>query len=119
MEDLLTVLNPILPATLAQGPTKFMGIVRLSDNYYGHRIDIRLVPAENYPFALLYFTGSQKFNILMRNVAISMGLKLNEYTLSDSKGKNYKANSEEDIFKILNLKYVAPKDRVKNIQNLI
>ena len=31
---------------------------------------------ENYPFALLYFTGSGQFNVEMRNHAISLGYYL-------------------------------------------
>jgi DNA polymerase/3'-5' exonuclease PolX len=35
---------------------------------------------------------------MMRQVAIDLGLTLNEYGLYDSKGKFFKANSEKEIF---------------------
>src|SRR5690606_24070966 len=81
MNFILNLIEDILPATLASGPTKFMGILRLSDKFLGHRVDIRLIDPESYPYALMYFTGSQQFNILMRNHAIQLGYTLNEYGL--------------------------------------
>src|SRR5690606_7834094 len=98
MDVLLSLLDNIIVATLAKGEKKFMGMLRLSDEYYGHRIDIRLVDPNEYVYALMYFTGSEQFNVLMRNRAIEFGLTLNEYDLSD--GKNYyPATNEKDIFK--------------------
>ena len=119
MPDILKLLKPYIPAKLAQGPTKFMGIFKLSDNFNGHRIDIRLIDPISYSFALLYFTGSQKLNILMRQQAISLGLTLNEYHLLNNETKQLiHANSEEEIFHLLHLKYVPPTQRLKTIQNL-
>jgi DNA polymerase/3'-5' exonuclease PolX len=118
MNGVLSLLAPILPATLANGPTKFMGVVRLSDHTNAHRIDIRLVEPRHWPAALMYFTGSQKFNILMRNVAISMGLRLNEYALTDVEERPLLAVTEEDIFRILRVRYMAPVQRVRNLATL-
>lgn len=118
MEGLLQLLKPLLPAALAQGTTKFMGIIRLDEQHNGHRIDIRLINNNSYPFALLYFTGSQRFNILMRQKAIELGLRLNEYGLYDNKGELITANSEEEIFHILRLKYIPPIERTKTIVSL-
>lgn len=121
MSGLLELLKPIISAKLAQGPTKFMGILRLSENYCGHRVDIRLVDNKSYPFALLYFTGSQIFNILMRNHAILLGYKLNEYGLYDKESKKSQGvelYSEEDIFKFLSLKYIPPNERTKTLTTL-
>lgn len=117
MEGLISILQPILPAKLALGPTVYRGIIRLSDDYPGHRIDIRLIPGDNWYPALMYFTGSQYFNILMRQRAIELGYTLNEYGLY----KNNVAqpiNSEEDIFKILKVSYIPPIQRIKQIQTL-
>ena len=92
-----------------------MGIVQLDDQHNGHRIDIRLVEPKSYIFALLYFTGSQRFNILMRQRAIELGMTLNEYGLYDNKGVSQPANSEEDIFNILRIKYIPPEARTRTI----
>ena len=43
-------------------------------------------PAE-YPFAILYFTGSMEFNAKMRGLALEKGLSMNEYSLKDSNTK--------------------------------
>lgn len=117
MDGVLSLLNAILPATLAKGDTKYMGILRLSDEYNGHRIDIRLIPPENWPFALLYFTGSQRFNILLRQRANQLGLILNEYNLCSENNKTqcYPANTEHDIFNILKVKYLSPPERTNNL----
>jgi len=63
----------------------------------------------------MHFTGSGIFNQKMRLHAKSLGYKLSEYGLSkiDNKHnkKNIIINSEEDIFKILLLKYIPPEKR--------
>lgn len=120
MDNLLAVLQPLLVAKLAEGVTKYMGILRLSERYNGHRIDIRIIRPESYQCALLYFTGSQKFNILMRQRAIELGLTLNEYGLYDDKEINIAAaaQSEADIFYLLGLKYLEPNERTNHLTHL-
>lgn len=118
MNNIVGLLQQYLPAKLAQGPTKFMGIFRLSDAYNGHRIDIRLINAASYPAALMYFTGSQKFNILMRQRALSLGLTLNEYYLTTLDGRVVPVTSEADIFNYLRVAYLAPNQRPKTIITL-
>lgn len=119
MDGLIYMLKDLLPATLAQGPTKFMGIFRLSDATFGHRIDIRLVDPTAYPFALLYFTGSQRFNILMRQRALELNMTLNEYGLFNSNGTQiHGLTTEQDIFAKLNIPYTAPNLRSKTIASL-
>ena len=114
MVGILYLLRPYLQADLASGPTTYRGILRISDEHYGHRIDIRLISPENYPFALMYFTGSQRFNILMRQRAISFGMLLNEYGLYKD-GVSYPVQSEEEIFTLLKVKYMAPVDRLRDL----
>lgn len=89
--------------------TKFMGIFKW-ENIIG-RIDIRFVPLESYYYGLLYFTGSKNFNTNMRIVAISRGLKLNEYGLYDQNNKSYIVQSEKEIFDLLDMEYVQPQLR--------
>lgn len=118
MERLLFYLQSVLPVTLASGPTKFMGMIRLSEESNARRIDIRLVEPEHLPFALMYFTGSQKFNILIRQRAIDLRLSLNEYSLTDVDGLCKDATTEKDIFEILGVKYISPVDRIKDLNCL-
>jgi len=115
MDGIISLLQPILPATLARGETKFMGIVKIDEQHNGHRIDIRLVNSTAFPAALLYFTGSQRFNILMRQRAIELGYTLNEYGLYDKQGNLIPVTSEEDIFRVLRIKYIPPEARTKTI----
>jgi DNA polymerase beta len=104
--------NIIVDSLTNKGETKFMGFAKLDYYKYAMRIDIRIVPEESFPFAVLYFTGSKKNNTYMRNIAIQKGLKLSEYNLSDKNGKSIKGlNSEKDIFEYLNLEYIEPMER--------
>lgn len=120
MEGLVYILNSLLPpdTKLASGATKYMGVIRLSNQYNGHRIDIRLVPPENWGPALMYFTGSQRFNILMRQRAIQFALTLNEYGLYDQSMTPQPVNTEEDIFNVLRVQYIPPEGRTKTIPTL-
>lgn len=101
----------LLVGDLASGPTKYMGIIQLKDGYPGRRIDIRLIDGESYPYALLYFTGSKTYNIMLRNKAIEKGWRLNEYTMFDQDGQKLPANSEKDIVTLLGLPYLPPNER--------
>jgi len=103
--------------TLAYGKHKFMGIVKLGKLPF-RRLDILLTPPEAYGYALLYFTGSQRFNILVRQHALTKGYSLNEHTLSvDPKWKGPKPpaipvlKTEAEILAFLGIKWVSPTDR--------
>jgi len=61
---------------IARGETK--SSVRLET---GIQVDLRVVDADQFPFALAYFTGSKEHNIVMRERARARGYKLNEYGL--------------------------------------
>ncbi|MFL2939007.1 MAG: DNA polymerase/3'-5' exonuclease PolX [Opitutales bacterium] len=81
----------------------------------GMQADLRVVPNEQFFFALHHFTGSKDHNVRMRQKALSMGLSLSEWGLrpEDEKASGRKAGpieaqSEEDIFEALGLQYVPP-----------
>ena len=63
----------------------------------GLNVDIRVVSKESYGAALNYFTGSKDHNVAMRKIAISKGLKLNEYGLYKDE-KRIAGASEEEIY---------------------
>ena len=56
---------------LAQGSKKFMGICQI--NNIARRIDILVCDKNEFPFAILYFTGSKEHNLIMRKKALSLG----------------------------------------------
>nr|XP_060643010.1 DNA polymerase beta [Anolis sagrei ordinatus] len=107
--------------TLSKGDTKFMGVCQLPSkeegtNYPYRRIDIRLIPKDQYYCGVLYFTGSDIFNKNMRTHALEKGFTLNEYTLrplgvTGVAGEPLPVDSEKDIFDYIQWKYREPKDR--------
>lgn len=100
----------ILIDTLSKGKYKYMGFGMIDK--YARRIDILFIPPEEYYTAIVYFTGSQEFNIKMRGIAKSKGYKLNEHGLFEiSSKKALPVNSEKEVFDLLGMDYVKPKDR--------
>jgi DNA polymerase (family 10) len=73
--------------------------------------DLRVVSKEAFPFALAYFTGSKEHNVVMRQRAKQRGLKLNEYGLFREDGTSIPCEDETDIFKALDLPWIAPELR--------
>jgi DNA polymerase (family X) len=63
-----------------------------------------------YPM-LLFATGSGKFNVRMRQIAKSKGFKLSQYGLFNGGSLPMKFNSEKEIFDVLGMKYLEPKER--------
>lgn len=88
-----------------KGPTKTN--VRLNN---GLDADLRVVPAESFGAALMYFTGSKSHNIALRELAIKKGWKLNEYGLYEG-DKIIAGRTEPEIYKALGLSYVEPELR--------
>lgn len=76
----------------------------------GLQIDLRVVKSESFGSALHYFTGSKDHNIAVRKLAISKGLKVNEYGIYKA-DKRLGGESENDVFSILGLDFIAPELR--------
>ncbi len=82
----------------------------------GMQADLRVVPKEQFYFALHHFTGSKDHNILMRQRALSKGYSLSEWGIT-AKGADSKLpmdkqfNSEKEIFEFLDLNYIPPELR--------
>jgi DNA polymerase (family X) len=97
---------------MAQGDTK--ASVHLEG---GIQADLRVVSDAEYPFALMYFTGSKEHNIVMRQRAIQRGLRLNEYGLFKSTEETrdprllVSCKTEEEVFAKLGLAYIPPELR--------
>src|SRR5882762_3777044 len=105
MEHIL--LFPGLTDVIARGDNK------ISFHLRNHmQVDVRLLAAESFGAALVYFTGSKSHNILLRQRALKMGFTLNEYDLArlDNEAR-LASRSEEDIYKALKLDYIPPELR--------
>ena len=97
--------------TFGSGTKKFSGVVRLPRGKYRH-LDIVFTTPRCYPFAMLYFTGSARFNILMRLSAKRQGYKLNEYGLWRGLRLIDNIHTERDIFTQLKLPWREPSMRL-------
>ncbi len=101
------VRNPVAERVLGRGDTKGSVLLR-----GGYQADLRLVPRESRGAALQYFTGSKAHNIVLRDLAMSRGWKLNEYGLFDNAtGRPVAGDTEEGIYEALGLAFVPPELR--------
>jgi len=105
--------HKLVVEVLGRGDTK--SSIRTQD---GRQVDLRIVKPEQFPAALMYFTGSKEHNVVMRQRARKRGLSLNEYGLFelDEEGNtNFDRpidfSSETDIYKKLDLHFVPPELR--------
>ena len=99
---------------LARGNKKYMGLGKSENSEFARRIDIMYTKPEEYPFAILYFTGSGDFNVRMREDALKQGYTMNEYGVkfADKEKKiTDKFKKEVDIFDYFGYKYVEPENR--------
>lgn len=105
---------------LALGEHKCLAISRIY-NGKARRLDLLMTADEEYAYSLLYFTGSDKFNVAFRHYALQKGYTLNEYSLlpvrPDIQNVPY-MKTEKDIFKFLGLRYIEPALRIDS-RNII
>ena len=114
LEDIINILSKskfLVAHLTSNSKTKYMGVCKIPQFDQYMRIDIRLVTPQQYPYAILYFTGSKNTNTYMRNTAIKLGFKLNEYGLFDKYNDLIELKTEQDIFECLNIPYLEPQDR--------
>jgi DNA polymerase lambda len=103
---------------LAIGEHKCMAIARVY-NGKARRLDLLMTPDEEYAYAILYFTGSDRFNVAFRQYALDKGYTLNEHVLTPIREGVKEVpymKDEEDIFKFLGLRYIEPSKRIDNQQ---
>ena len=116
IDDLVS--RKIILEILSRGKSKCLVIAKLPDAKHARRVDFLYATQEEYPFSILYFTGSKAFNTVMRGHALKMGYSLNEHGLSrmTDKKKEEKLThgftKEKDIFDFLNMVYKAPNERI-------
>ena len=100
---------------LALGNKKYNGICRMGRKGSARRIDIMVTNPNEYPFAVLYFTGSGEFNQMMRKLANQKGYTINEYNIEhidSGKEVDHVFKEEKDIFDYLEMGYVEPWQRM-------
>ena len=97
----------LVERTLARGETKSSVLIR-----GGFQADLRIVARESQGAAMQYFTGSKAHNILLRDRAIGLGFKLNEYGLFRLDDDTRVASDrEDDVYHALGLEWVPPELR--------
>jgi DNA polymerase beta len=105
-----------ISAILASGRKKGMYILKLNKMKTHRRVDFLFTNKKEYPFAILYFTGSKYFNIHMRRYAMDMNISLNEKGMKNLTNNQQidtsNIKTERDIFKYLGLKYIEPNNRI-------
>jgi DNA polymerase (family 10) len=116
---------PGVKEVTAKGETK--ASVRL-DN--GLQADLRIVPEDQFAFALHHFTGSKDHNVQMRQRALARGLSLSEWGLMPAEGEGTvkekaedrkqrsedriqqpQISTEAELFAALGLKFIPPELR--------
>ena len=108
--DIIYVGNSIPPiegsAAFIKGP-KIQRVTIL-----GEQVDIYQCDPEYFGAMMLFLTGSQKYNIILRMVAKRKGFKLNQYGLFDREtNKLIASKTEQDIYDALGIKFKPPELR--------
>jgi DNA polymerase/3'-5' exonuclease PolX len=112
---------------LAQGDTKCLAVAGLPrDAASGgthvataqagekmRRLDLLVTPPSQFPFAVFYFTGSDLFNVAVRQRALDRGFTLNEHALTHLKTNSAVGgiSTERDIFAALRMVWKEPVER--------
>lgn len=103
---------------LAIGDHKCMAICCIAPGKF-RRLDLLLTPYDEYAYAILYFTGSDKFNVAYRQYCLTKGYTLNEHTMTPTSPASPQPplmKSEADIFRFLGLTYIDPPNRINGNQ---
>ena len=107
----------VIIEVLSRGKSKCLVIAKIPSSSVYRRVDFLYTSPKEYPFAILYFTGSKAFNAVMRGHALTKGYSLNEHGLSkigttEGEKETKGAVIERDIFDFLGLQFIEPTERV-------
>jgi DNA polymerase (family 10) len=81
----------------------------------GIQVDLRILRKENYGAALHYFTGSQDHNVIIRDRAKRMGLRVSEYGVFNVEtAERLGGETEEEVFAAVGLPFIPPELRENN-----
>uniref|UniRef100_A0A3P8TSG7 DNA polymerase lambda n=1 Tax=Amphiprion percula TaxID=161767 RepID=A0A3P8TSG7_AMPPE len=101
---------------------KYMGVCRLPGPDQRHRrLDVIVVPYNEFACALMYFTGSAHFNRSMRALAKTKRMSLSEHSLNKDVvrqgsvkvhgGTPLPTRTEKDVFNLLGIPFRLPYER--------
>ncbi|MGS0891044.1 DNA polymerase/3'-5' exonuclease PolX [Burkholderia stagnalis] len=90
---------------LAHGKTKSSVVLK-----NGLQVDLRVVDADAFGAALVYFTGSKAHNIALRRIAQAGGLKINEYGVFRG-DERIAGATEASVYASIGLQWVPPELR--------
>ncbi len=96
---------PEVQEILGRGQAK--AFVKLAS---GIDADLLVVPEESWGSALQYFTGNKEHSVQLRKIAISKGLRLNEWGVFKG-GKRLAGATEEEVYKTLGIQWMPPEMR--------
>ncbi len=90
----------------------------------GIHADLRVVPCEDFVYALHHFTGSKMHNEELRSFEKANGYKINEYgifkrskkedagtDIFESKKNKIKVNDEKEFYRVFGMQYIPPELR--------
>ncbi|HEX6671414.1 MAG TPA: DNA polymerase/3'-5' exonuclease PolX [Nitrososphaeraceae archaeon] len=97
---------PEVKEIIGRGSSK--AFVKLNN---GIDADLLVVPEESFGAAMQYFTGSKEHGVAMRKIAISEGLRLNEWGVFDKQNHRVAGATEEDVYRVLGLEWIPPEMR--------
>ncbi|MBI3037185.1 DNA polymerase/3'-5' exonuclease PolX [Candidatus Woesearchaeota archaeon] len=98
---------PDVNRILAKGETKSSIMLKT-----GLQVDLRVVDDSSFGAALQYFTGSKEHNVVVRELAIRKGLKLNEYgVFRKNSNRRIAGKTEEEVYKAIGIRYMEPEIR--------
>ena len=97
---------PEVKEIIGRGSSK--AFVKLNN---GIDADLLVVPEESFGAAMQYFTGSKEHGVAMRKIAISEGLRLNEWGVFDKQNHRVAGATEEEVYRILGLEWIPPEMR--------
>jgi DNA polymerase (family 10) len=102
---------PQVVDVIAQGATK--ASIHAT---HGLQCDLRAVASKEFPFALMYFTGSKEHNVAIRQRALNRGWSLNEYAFTEVPDHADApvippVHDEADIYRALELDFIEPELR--------
>tara|TARA_Y100000588_G_scaffold395181_1_gene520910 strand:+ start:4010 stop:5734 length:1725 start_codon:yes stop_codon:yes gene_type:complete len=100
--------HPSVNEILVHGDTK----ASVTVGREGLQVDVRALETDSYGAALQYFTGSKEHNVALRERAVRMGLRLNEYGLyRNDDGTKIAGQCETSIYEALGLSWIPPELR--------
>ena len=101
------VAQPWVLDVAARGDTKATVVTK-----QGFRLDLRVVPPEDYGSLLQHFTGSKDHNVALREEAQRRGLSISEYGVTVVEtGEVHRFREEDELYRFLGYEPIPPELR--------